>query len=560
MPALTCYRIRPQTQAGQPVSEFTDVLDDPRRVRSHGPIEGDHFSAQLFEATPIPHRPDWADFVEGSFPGVSVPFTSAPSALLVVRVRPAGRGRRRQVLFAFPFGPAGRFLLRSDSYERGYGLRTALNILYPRAGAGAGRIRSIDSKRRAATIVRSRIQASEPSDFEVFDVNHLRDTVNKAIGIPADQDSWGRRIGGGDSITFSLDTELSAIGTLCRQIEQTHAQDDYKDHFDWIDYIKPIDDPRHVERLEGEVLSRLRSQDLSSLALAPPEIVDWEQAAGFHFHFDRRQGQARSAVTHSDLRLSDYLTGLPRVKDLNGLDVAFLRNRHIDVVDGSGVRLFRWPVWRCLVAELVMDGVTYILDEGDFFEVRADYLHSLDEFVSGIPSSSVVLPTTTPTTSEKDYNTHAATTSDQLLLLDRKLVRVSSRTTPIEICDLLTTGGHLIHVKRHFGSSDLSHLFSQGLVSAELLQSSPEFRRNAIDTICDEGGTSSPFGELIEESGLIPSEFEIVFAVAERWRGRTPAEALPFFSKINLREVAINLRARGFRVAFDRVDATPSAD
>ena len=165
------------------------------------------------------------------------------------------------------------------------------------------------------------------------------------------------------------------------------------------------------------MLSRLRSQDLSSLALAPPEIVDWEQAAGFHFHFDRPQGQAHSAVTHSDLRLSDYLTGLSRVKGLNGLDTAFLRNRHIDVVDGSGVRLFRWPVWRCLVGEIQLDHVMYILDEGEFFEVRADYLQSLDAFIMDIPASGISLPNTTPTTSEGVYNIGAAATSVRRAIL-----------------------------------------------------------------------------------------------------------------------------------------------
>jgi uncharacterized protein (TIGR04141 family) len=201
----------------------------------------------------------------------------------------------------------------------------------------------------------------------------------------------------------------------------------------------------------------------------------------------------------------------------------------------------------------------YILDEGEFFEVRADYLQSLDAFIMDIPASGISLPNTTPTTSEGVYNIGAAATSTQLLLLDKKLVRVSTRTTPIEICDLLSADGHLIHVKRHFGSSDLSHLFSQGLVSAELLQSSPEFRKSAIDIIRGEAGSSSSF-EIIDEDGLIPPDFEVVFAVAERWRGRTPAQALPFFSKINLREVTANLKARGFRVAFDRIDASLPSD
>lgn len=554
MPALTCFRIRSQTQAGLPLSELPDVLDDPTRVRSLGPVDGPNFTAQLFVAASVPRRPDWSDFVESGFSGLTIGQTASPSALLVIRVKPAGRGRRRPIMFAFPFGPAGRFLLRSDSYERGYGLRTALNILYPRSGSGTGRIRAIDSKRRASTIMRSRLQVSEPSDFEIFDINHLRDTVNRADGIPADQETWGRRVGGGDSISLGLEIDFDHIGGLCRRIEGTHAQDDYRDSFDWIDYIQPVGDPRVVERLETEIVTRLRSHDLSTLAMAPPEIVDWVVVAGFRFHFDRAQGRAHSAVTHPELRLSDYLDGLSRGRSLDHLDAGFLRQRSIHVVDGSGSELYRWPIWRCLVGELQSGGLTYVLDEGDFFEVRDDYLQTLDDFIGRIPSSNVPLPTTTPSTTEGDYNSSAASASDQLLLLDRQLVRVSDRTTAIEICDLLSQDGQLVHVKRHFGSSDLSHLFSQGLVSAELLQSSPEFRRAAIEKIREVAGQGSAF-EILNEVGLVPSEFEVVFAVAERWKGRTPVQALPFFSRVNLREVTLNLRARGFHVAFDRVDA-----
>ena len=41
----------------------------------------------------------------------------------------------------------------------------------------------------------------------------------------------------------------------------------------------------------------------------------------------------------------------------------------------------------------------------------------------------------------------------------------------------------LIHVKPHLGSSDLSHLFAQGRVSAELLHSNTEFRKMARPAI-----------------------------------------------------------------------------
>jgi uncharacterized protein (TIGR04141 family) len=554
LPAFTCYRIRSQLPSGEPSVEFDDVVELDADVRYFGPAQGPGFTAHLFMRRAPARVVDWAPFLQAEFDEIRIARSVAPSALLVVEARPPGRGRRRPIVFAFPFGPAGRFMLKSNAFERGYGLRTALNLLYPRGGVAAGRLRAIDSKRRSTTTLRSRFQVSEPSTFETFDdVNRQSDTVYRAVGIPDDTQNWGRRIGGSDSLTLSLDIGLRDIGDLCRRIELAHRQDDYRDNFEWIDYIQPVTDPLLLARLQSVVAERLRTRQIEGLSLAPPEIVDWENVADFRFHFDRRQGVARSPVTHPDLRLVDYLSGLNAIGQLEDLSCDKLRTRHIDVLDGSGNPVYKWQVWRCLVGELSVDDGTFILDEGDFFAVSRDYVETLNQDIGRIPISTVNLPDTTPTQVEGAYNEMAAQAVPDLLLLDRRTVRISSHTTAIEVCDLLSTNRQLIHVKRHFGSSDLSHLFSQGLVSGELLQTSPEFRAQVREKIAESAGL--PTFDFFSTAALTPSEFEIVFAIAERWSGRAPEVALPFFSKVNLREVASNLRNRGYRVSLKQIEA-----
>jgi uncharacterized protein (TIGR04141 family) len=554
MPALSCYRIRANI-AGEPVISFDQAVDlGDRPVTVYGPLTGPGFSAQLYLMDATPHRVPWSAFVQEAVPSVRIGRTTTPSALVIVEAA-ASRRRGAPLWFAFAFGTAGRFLLRQDSYERGYGLRTALNILYPREGDGTARLRAMDAKRRGATLMRTRYQVSDPSDFEVFDINRLRDVVSKATGIPADRSLWGGRIGGGDSLTFGLDIHFSDLGNVCRQVESAHGRDDYKERFDWIDYIQPITDPALLARLEQLVVSRLRAQRLDSLSLAPPEIVDWDRVTAFKYPFDRPQGRAHSAVTHPELRLQDFLAGLQGRGILQAIETADLRSGTIRALDGDGSEQYKWTPWQCLVAELNVGGETYILDEGDFFRVRADYQAELNAAIDGIPSASVRLPPSTALTLEGDYNRLAANSSPELLLLDRKTVRIASHTTPIEVCDLLSRGGHLIHVKRHLGSSDLSHLFAQGLVSAELLQMSREFRQVALGKVEEVALDRAGFA-LWDEAHFIPSDFEIVYAIAENWRGRTCSAALPFFSKVNLREVATNLRSRGFRVSLNQIQAT----
>jgi uncharacterized protein (TIGR04141 family) len=550
--ALTCYRIRRALVA--------DAIRDPNAVL--GPdvagfertevVQHPDFSAWAFVIRAHPRAPEWATFLSEGFPGLTVGLTGGPSALLIVRAAAPDR-RRQDVMFAFTFGAVGRFVLRSDGYERGYGLRTALNLIYPRGSAEAARLRAIDSKRRGQMTVRSRFQSSELADLEVFDINYLRDLVGKAHGIPSDTAVWGRRVGGGDSLTLDRELQFDELGQLCRDIEVAHSRDDYTDRFSWIDSMQQVTDPVLLQRLEEAVISDLQALRVDKLDLAPPEIIDWDRVVAFRYHYDRPHGPARARVTHPDLRIGDYLSGLPGgPSDLS--DARQLRSRSLFAVDQDGNDQHRWSVWKCLVGE-VTDGVdTFILDEGDFFRVSDSYIADLDEAIRAIPRSSVSLPTSSPTLVEEAYNRQAADASGQLLLLDRQTVRITARTTPIEICDLLSSTRQLIHVKRHLGSSDLSHLFAQGFVSAELMQSSQEFRRVVRSKIAELASGRSEFG-FIEEGTFQPSEFEVAYAIIERWRGRSMTEALPFFSKINLREVATNLRARGFRVTLTPIEA-----
>jgi uncharacterized protein (TIGR04141 family) len=153
---------------------------------------------------------------------------------------------------------------------------------------------------------------------------------------------------------------------------------------------------------------------------------------------------------------------------------------------------------------------------------------------------------------EGDYNQLAAQCEGHLLL-DKQTIHLTGQT-PIEICDLLSKDRQLIHVKRHLGSSDLSHLFAQGLVSAEVLQTSIECRTRARERIADLSGASPDYA-FFSNDALHTGDFEIVYAIIERWRSRSFSQALPFFSKVNLREASQQLTSRGFNVGVKQIDA-----
>jgi uncharacterized protein (TIGR04141 family) len=97
--------------------------------------------------------------------------------------------------------------------------------------------------------------------------------------------------------------------------------------------------------------------------------------------------------------------------------------------------------------------------------------------LGGIPSSRPI-GHGPPTLGQSDRPrlTLRAASGNGLTLLDRRLIRIDGQSA-IEACDLFSSEGHFIHVKhRKGGSSPLSHLFGQALVSAECLVREPEFR------------------------------------------------------------------------------------
>jgi uncharacterized protein (TIGR04141 family) len=495
------------------LDEYIDIEEQAPTI--YGPIDHRDFVAKLYVSVGPPHPPGWAGFVLDGFNEVAqsepaevrettgllrLPWTSSVGAAIVLRLIPEGR------VFAFTFGTTGRFLLKHEAWRRGYGLQTALNLIYPRvsAGGGAGRLVAVDAKRRAGEFIRSRQQASRATTFEAFDVDKIRDLVGGATGTPYDQ-RWGKRISGTDALSFAADSEFAGLGKLCRDLDEAHDRDDYKDRFAWLDSVRPIHDPELLSQIQSYLVGELLTGDVSDLDLAPPEIIDWSRVIGYRYHYD-----ARKSFTRPELQLTVYRDNLYYYEnDLESIDVDYFRRKSIRALDADGHEVHRWSVWRCLTGEFQFNGITYVIDEGEIFEVSSDYLTSLNENLSKLPMhEDLAWPTATVGTKEDAFNDAAAKALAPALLMDKKLVNSRMQTTAVEVCDVLTASRQLIHAKLKLGSRDLSHLFSQGFVSATLLQSDSIFREATHKKIKELGGNND--FDFFNVSSLQASEFEII--------------------------------------------------
>lgn len=545
MPAFNIFKLRNPFE-GHDVADFDDYLANGRSPNPHQSIEIPGGEAKLYIWSSFPRPPKWASFIRDGFGDeVDIPNRAATGALVIVRIELDSRHH----YFGLPFGPTGRFILNQSAIERAYGLRSALNIIYPRSlgdtEQDAARLVSLDSKRRQRDLMRARVQTARASTFETFDIDQLRDLVDAATGRPADTTGWGHRMTGADGLSFSIDIPFSELAQLCKRVELAHRQNDYRARFTWLDDVQPVTDPVLVSRLEHDLVDRIRNGQIDEIDLAPPQIVNWEDADLFRFHTD---GHRR--VHHRQLRLRDYVSSLRNSKVIDDLTFPYLTKGTVRVVDGDGGLVHQWHISNCLVGTLDVDGTTYVIDEGQFFTIAKDFIDEIDTFLDALDSGATVLPECAVGVHEREYN-QSASTSIGCLLLDRKNLVIPTRTTSIELCDLLTSDKELIHVKRELGSRDLSHLFSQGTTSAELIHDNEEFRVLVQEKVHELAGDDAY--AFFDKTGIRTSEFRVVFGVIADWRNRKPSEALPFFSKLNLRRTVRDLTRRGFRVGFQRV-------
>lgn len=340
--------------------------------------------------------------------------------------------------------------------------------------------------------------------------------------------------------------QWDGIGTLCREVHAAHSVNDYKDKFGWIDFVRPVTDLRLLNRLRDEVCSLVRSDDVGDLGIAPPQVVDWEAVDSFWLPHDPHQQR------RADFNLEHYRSIVRLNEGFDSLDLALLQRHKVKPRDGNLQKRHEWTIWNCLFGEVRLDGQVYVLDNGDFFSIDEGYLYRLDASIDDISLSDIDFPRADAKMCEEDYNKLVANTLPDFVRMDRQNVVLQQRTTPVELCDLLSKRGHLIHVKRHFGSSDLSHLFAQGATSAELIEDADPTFRTAAQIQIDRRAGNNEFN-FFGETPIDPTSFEVVFAVVGDWAGRTLAQALPFFSKINLRRTYIDLARLRFKVSFARI-------
>jgi uncharacterized protein (TIGR04141 family) len=530
-------------------------------------FRGKSFKAKLFVLKAKKRselkQPDWVKFLKEGFGTLAlVPKTQSASAVLFVGITEEEEGEEKKELFAFTFG-GGRYLLKPKVYEIDYGLRVALNVIYdyPRKDAKPNRLRSVSSKTIAANTIRTRKQVDRQVAFEVFGVDTWQDTLTAVTGTSTkDKGLWCRPLSGSECLSTTPNIEFIKLGHYCHQIIEAYKKKTYEDDFGWIKNRRPVKGVGLLNALKAKLAKSIKAGS-DKIALAIPEMMEFADVGYFYLSFnDKDRFWDLGGVS---LKEKSEAAGINK----NDWDKKNLeKGWRLVIKDAYSNDEKGWPLLDCLSGEVKLGGKTYILSEGEFYEVDKDFLKRLNLFIKSVPDTTVKLPACPAGLKEEEYNKYAAKKKGYLLLMDQKNVRIPGRTTAVEVCDLLTNDHCFVHVKRKLESSMLSHLFAQGYTSAELFSDSPEYRERALNRVKKqeiEKTKPKPKKAMgphpyVDDFATWFSEFdpgstermkyEVSYAIIADWKGKSFVDALPFFSKITLRKYARELMARGYRV------------
>ena len=206
------------------------------------------------------------------------------------------------------------------------------------------------------------------------------------------------------------------------------------------------------------------------------------------------------------------------------LSIESLKHTLIHINDHQYHPIKSWSAYKCLYAEITYSGDNYILRNSIWYRINTEFVKTIDQHLSKLATYNHAFPIYDKNR-EEDYNL-ALLEDPSFELLDKKNIRIGGSYDKLEFCDLIKNGSDLIHVKYYRSSSTLSHLFSQGCVSAEAFIRDADFRKKLNSKLPISIQLANP---ILRPN---PHDYKIVYAIATS--KKLPHE-LPFFSKVTLK-------------------------
>ena len=512
----------------------------------HSLSEVDSQNGRLFIEQSVAIRPTWFNFIR-EFSSNAIPNleNKSCSALLFLEVTPDEKNAKPRT-FSLAFG-GGHHSLKPEAFERNFGLLVTLNSV------ARNNLRNLDVATLDATSFQKRIQASRNADLTGFGIDVESDLLRLAGGIPTDT-TFANTLAGKDALTFTAKTSPSELTDKCKIALKLFNSDEYKKDFDFIDYIVPVrnkDEIFALDELAFAELKNLLTGHSSDLHLALPEIVNPNEGYEIgYFGLGLKQG---GKTAYAEIVINDYIQELKAGHPDEITDMAALKTSHeIRVIkDGQGNKKERQRLYDCFVYEVEDAGNTYVLFSGEWYCIDKDFHTDVENSFKKIVSTKPII-SSTKSKNERALIAELDLNPDLLNLDQTKASPAGAKGANLEPCDFLSRQKEFIHLKDGHASAPISHLWNQGVVSAESFVRDATFRNSLRSHVVKRQKKTGKqnFQSILPDgrSKPVPNDYTVVFGIMRSAYKKSGTLGLPFFSKVSLRPIAQRIELMGFKV------------
>jgi uncharacterized protein (TIGR04141 family) len=437
-------------------------------------------------------------------------------------------------MFAVTFGH-GFQALEPGFVVRGFGLKVTANIV------ASDRVTSADTRGLSRSSRSQKTVLPAASEFAELGIEPSDEWVRQ-LGGKVSATDFAATAEGADSLKLGIrDFTLTGLPSKLREIARLHRSDSYKRDFGFLDNFIRLDRRDELVNELDNMVEEMLLAGSEELGFAAPDPFEQKRVDYFVMKY-------RKEVAVEELTIENVYGALVEFT----LPAGLMHKVSVFAYDDEGNPVDkRYTLYDYVQAEVTRGGDRYVLTSGVWFRIAASYLEYVNEYVKSIEdlTTELQLPdwdrdeldkSDDDDTIEGAYNVKVAR-EHKYELLDKKNLYFGPNQK-IEICDLLTSDRDLLCVKRASKSSNLSHLFAQGSVSASLMNE-PKYRSRIMEHLrrLDRG---AGYGN--------PADWTFVYAIATDKQGSL-ADSLFFFSKVNLVTHVREIKSRSFGVAVAKI-------
>lgn len=486
--------------------------------------------------------PGWLVRLGNAFDGVSPFQTRSGAAVVLFEVN----GR----MFACTFAH-GWMHLNEDEFEPDFGLKVAVNAL------DQTKLKRLELA-NLGDALRGVSQSSFQRDFQSFGVDDALDLVRKISGASR-PGSGMTAITGARSLKVTGNFELNDLPDLTEELLELFSSDAYTETpFRVIDFVRPVVDGVRQSELNAEAASRIRN-GFDNFELGLPSNLE---AEGVTFRFKG----PRLRNSFPDLLLRHYTTSLG--DRLTQLDSDTLETHKIVAEFDEDRPPLQWSIRKALVGSVDLGGQRYAANEGQWYQVEDSFRAAVERSFSEVQGDWGEEPPLPPTTyydeygngrieREEDYTERLARHFGYVFLDQAFITIPNAARSQFEACDLLDIEGRrFIHVKKNSRRSNiLSHFIKQGSNAARQFKRVPATWSQLVDRVRDRSNDDSA-QRLAEQIRSRENTWRVEYWIIDSPRVNGEF-AIPFFSRITLRDEVMDLRSMEYDVELRFINRPP---